>query len=144
MGFHHRRSLLVAALAVGLVGAWPTASASANPRPHPVKCGATWTFMPTGPSLPPPSDYPGPATLTSCNQAPESGGGGTLSTLSMPADSGSSLSGTASVTWSNGGTTAFSYTETTLATSYRPCVKLGYPYTEAIRLTGTVTGNTVV
>ena len=145
---------LVAALAVGLVGVWPTASASAHARLHPVQCGAAWTFIPNGIYSPPPTpaDFPGPATLTNCSQAMESGGGGTLSNLLMPADFGSSVSGSASVVWANGGTTAFNFTETTILPSvssgplpraYRPC-ELGYPYITVVRLTGVVTGNTVV
>jgi hypothetical protein len=149
-----RRVTLVAALAVGVIGLWPTVSASAHTRLHPVKCGAAWTFIPNGIYSPPPTpaDYPGPATLTSCNQPLVSGGGGTLSDLLAPAAFGSSVSGTASVVWANGGTTAFDFTETTILPSvsvgplpraYRPC-ELGYPYITVVRITGTVTGNTVV
>jgi hypothetical protein len=154
MRFHYRRSLLVAALAVGLAGIWPTVSASANPRPHPVKCGATWAYSETGIDLPTPplSAFPGPATLTNCNQTAESGGGGTLSYLSVPAANGSSVAGTASVSWANGATSTLSYTESTVLPgdsfpfphAYHAC-SLGQPVILAVvRLAGVVTGNTVV
>jgi hypothetical protein len=78
-----------------------------------------------------------------------------LTNLLNPVANGASESGTATATWANGATTTFDFTEKTilpaviegptpLPMAYRPC-ELGYPYIFAVvRLTGRVTGNTLV
>ena len=150
-----RRVVLVAVLIAGWMATWPTAASARTSMPRVTCSSATWTSFVTGPNFPLPPDFPGPATLTGCNQGPQTGGGGTLSNLLNPVTNVGSESGSAIATWANGATTTFHFTEKTILPSvtqglsplpkgYVPC-ELGYPYIFAvIRVTGRVIGNTPV